>query len=115
MITDASIHFGKHVSKLEQKIDVKSESKTLFMQSSCTALPKHREGPIKIDIPIFKPKNECNVIKIIQKEWDREVERLNLKKSLKPKAQLSSNESKFQFSTLNLNGYFRIVGTEWTC
>ena len=31
-------------------------------------------------MPIFKPKNECNVIKIIQKEWDKEVERLNQKK-----------------------------------
>jgi len=55
-------------------------------------LPKHREGPIKIEIPMFKPKNECNVIKIIQKEWDREVERLNAKKSLKPKNQLNSTE-----------------------
>jgi hypothetical protein len=48
---------------------------------------------------MFKPKNECNVIKIIQKEWDREVERLNAKKSLKPKNQLNSTESKFKFST----------------
>jgi hypothetical protein len=31
-------------------------------------------------MPDFKPKNECNVIKIIQKEWEREVERLNIKK-----------------------------------
>ena len=36
-----------------------------------------KEGPIKIELPVFKPKNECNVIKIIQKEWEREVERLN--------------------------------------
>jgi len=36
-----------------------------------------KEGPIKIELPVFKPKNECNVIKIIQKEWDREVERLD--------------------------------------
>ena len=39
------------------------------------------EGPVKVEMPVFKPKNECNVIKIIQKEWEREVERLNLKKS----------------------------------
>ena len=41
---------------------------------------KHKEGPVKVVLPVFKPKNECNVIKIIQKEWDREVERLNHKK-----------------------------------
>lgn len=35
---------------------------------------------MKIEMPVFKPKNECNVIKIIQKEWEREVERLNQKK-----------------------------------
>ena len=39
-----------------------------------------KEGPIKVELPVFKPKNECNVIKIIQKEWEREVERLNQKK-----------------------------------
>lgn len=39
-----------------------------------------KEGPIKVELPVFKPKNECNVIKIIQKEWGREVERLNAKK-----------------------------------
>jgi len=31
------------------------------------------DGPVEIRLPIFKPKNECNVIKIIQKEWDRET------------------------------------------
>ena len=98
LMSDSSVNIGKHVSKLEQKVDIKAESKALFMQSSSTTLPKHREGPIKIEIPVFKPKNECNVIKIIQKEWEREVERLNAKKSLKPKSQLNSNESKFQFS-----------------
>ena len=35
---------------------------------------------VKIELPVFKPKNECNVIKIIQKEWEREVDRLNQKK-----------------------------------
>ena len=40
----------------------------------------YKEGPIKIELPVFKPKNECNVIKIIQKEWDKEVDRLNQKK-----------------------------------
>jgi hypothetical protein len=35
------------------------------------------DGPVEVRLPIFKPKNECNVIKIIQKEWDREVTRLN--------------------------------------
>lgn len=25
----------------------------------------HREMPVKIELPVFKPKNECNVIKII--------------------------------------------------
>ena len=24
-----------------------------------------KEGPIKVELPVFKPKNECNVIKII--------------------------------------------------
>ena len=38
------------------------------------------DGPIKIELPVFKPKNECNVIKIIQKEWEREVQRLDQKK-----------------------------------
>ena len=47
-------------------------------------------GPVKIELPIFKPKNECNVIKIIQKEWEREVERLNQKKL--GKKQVSVNE-----------------------
>ena len=36
--------------------------------------------PVKIELPVFKPKNECNVIKIIQKEWAKEVERLDSKK-----------------------------------
>ena len=31
----------------------------------------------------YKPKNECNVIKIIQKEWQREVNRLNTKTNQK--------------------------------
>lgn len=35
------------------------------------------DGPVPIRLPVFKPKNECNVIKIIQKEWEREVMRLN--------------------------------------
>ena len=39
-----------------------------------------KEGPIKVELPVFKPKNECNVIKIIQKEWEREVDRLDQKK-----------------------------------
>ena len=39
--------------------------------------PVHKEGPIKVELPVFKPKNECNVIKIIQKEWEKEVDRLN--------------------------------------
>ena len=25
----------------------------------------YKEGPVKINLPVFKPKNECNVIKII--------------------------------------------------
>ena len=33
-----------------------------------------------MELPVFKPKNECNVIKIIQKEWEKEVDRLNQKK-----------------------------------
>ena len=41
-------------------------------------------------MPVFKPKNECNVIKIIQKEWEREVERLDQKKM--GKRPLNSNE-----------------------
>ena len=51
--------------------------------SKITATKTHieiKDGPVKIELPIFKPKNECNVIKIIQKEWEREVERLNQKK-----------------------------------
>jgi Leucine-rich repeat (LRR) protein len=43
--------------------------------------PAKREMPVKIELPTFKPKNECNVVKIIQKEWDREVERLNARKA----------------------------------
>jgi len=31
-MSDASIYLGKPVSKLEQKVCVKSESKSLFMQ-----------------------------------------------------------------------------------
>ena len=31
----------------------------------------------------FKPKNECNVIQIIQKEWQHELERLEAKKNAK--------------------------------
>ena len=31
----------------------------------------------------FKPKNECNVVQIIQKEWAMEVERLDAKKNAK--------------------------------
>jgi len=30
-----------------------------------------------INLPVFKPKNECNVVKIIQKEWQREVLKLS--------------------------------------
>lgn len=52
--------------------------------------PIVKEGPIKIELPVFKPKNECNVIKIIQKEWEREVDRLNQKKL--GKKQLNNNE-----------------------
>ena len=54
-----------------------------------------REMPVKIELPVFKPKNECNVVKIIQKEWDREVERLNNRKAAKAKSQATTNESKF--------------------
>jgi Leucine-rich repeat (LRR) protein len=55
---------------------------------------KPREPPVKIELPVFKPKNECNVIKIIQKEWEKEVERLDTRKAMKMKQQLNSNESK---------------------
>ena len=39
----------------------------------------------KLPHPIlpFKPKNECNVIQIIQKEWQHELERLEAKKNAK--------------------------------
>ena len=53
------------------------------MEAAPTLAPApivYKEGPVKIDMPVFKAKNECNVIKIIQKEWEREVERLNQKK-----------------------------------
>ena len=49
-----------------------------------------KNDPIKIVLPIFRPKNECNVIKIIQKEWAREVDRLNQKRM--GKRQINSNE-----------------------
>ena len=49
-----------------------------------------KDGPVKIELPAFKPKNECNVIKIIQKEWEREVERLNQKRL--GKRQINTNE-----------------------
>lgn len=54
-----------------------------------------REVPVKIELPVFKPKNDCNVVKIIQKEWDREVERLINRKAAKAKNQATMNESKF--------------------
>ena len=74
------------IKKIVNQVNtVKSESKTILVNKSQTNLPKHREGPVKIEIPIFKAKNECNVIKIIQKEWDREIERLNTRKVQKPK------------------------------
>lgn len=75
-----------------------SIAKNLFSNSSdqpnfkSPAPPGQREDPIKIVLPEFKPKNECNVIKIIQKEWEREVERLNIKKY--GKRPINSNESK---------------------
>ena len=47
-------------------------------------------GQVAIEIPTFKPKNECNVIKIIQREWERESERLSKKKELN--ARSSANE-----------------------
>jgi hypothetical protein len=42
-----------------------------------------KDGPVPIHLPVFKPKNENSVIKIIQKEWDREVQRLNSKSNNK--------------------------------
>lgn len=51
-----------------------------------------KEGPIKVELPVFKPKNECNVIKIIQKEWEREVDRLDQKKMGKRQAASTANE-----------------------
>ena len=66
----------------------RSESKA---GNASVPLIQHREGPIKIDLPSFKPKNECNVIKIIQKEWDREVSRLNAKKHGRNKITNSSD------------------------
>lgn len=50
------------------------------MEKETEAAPRFKEGPVKIELPVFKAKNECNVIKIIQKEWEREVERLDNKK-----------------------------------
>lgn len=57
-------------------------SKNTFMRTiaSVKAEPQHKEGPVKVELPVFKAKNECNVIKIIQKEWNNEVARLNQKK-----------------------------------
>ena len=51
-----------------------------------------KEGPIKVELPVFKPKNECNVIKIIQKEWEREVDRLDQKKMGKRQTNTAANE-----------------------
>jgi hypothetical protein len=42
-----------------------------------------QDGPVPIHLPVFKPKNECNVIKIIQKEWHREVLKLTSKTNQK--------------------------------
>ena len=42
-----------------------------------------KDGPVPIRLPVFKPKNENSVIKIIQKEWDREVQRLDAKQNNK--------------------------------
>jgi len=71
--------FSSTASKNSQVkgLQPRSESK---VGNASVPLIQHREGPVKIDLPSFKPKNECNVIKIIQKEWDREVTRLNTKK-----------------------------------
>ena len=61
-----------------------------------------RPDPIVTEMPDFKPKNECNVIKIIQKEWEREVERLNIKKY--SKRPMNASESKSE--SLILKVYF---------
>jgi hypothetical protein len=45
----------------------------------------------------FKPKNECNVVQIIQKEWGAEVERLDTKKNAKvPKVYAHTEKSLVQ-------------------
>ena len=71
-------------------------SRTLFSNQEYNfknpAPSGQRADPIQIELPEFKPKNECNVIKIIQKEWEREVERLNMKKY--GKKPVNQNESK---------------------
>jgi hypothetical protein len=42
---------------------------------------------------VTKPKIESNVIKIIQREWDKEVERLDAKKNgYKPKQQVGDSK-----------------------
>lgn len=42
---------------------------------------------------VSKPKSENNVIKIIQREWEREVERLDAKKNgYKPKQNLGESK-----------------------
>ena len=64
--------------------------KTIEVATASTAPIK--EGPVKVELPVFKPKNECNVIKIIQKEWDREVDRLDQKKLGKRPAATTANE-----------------------
>ena len=66
--------------ELDQKIET-SESKTVTAKLSSQTVTQ------------TKPKIESNVIKIIQREWDKEVERLDAKKSgFKPKQQIGDSK-----------------------
>ena len=66
--------------ELDQKLET-SESKTVSAKLSSQTVTQ------------TKPKIESNVIKIIQREWDKEVERLDAKKSgFKPKQQIGDSK-----------------------
>lgn len=73
-----------------------------------------RPDPIKVVLPEFKAKNECNVIKIIQKEWDREFQRLEFKKYGKKNMAFPDRK----YTNLNNNQLIfvnRKLSAEWSC
>jgi hypothetical protein len=61
-------------------------SPTRGLDSTTSVAPSIKQTNNNIQNSLTKPKIESNVIKIIQREWDKEVERLDAKKNgYKPK------------------------------